>query len=57
MLACFAISFFALYDNYTAGKEHEWDEDLEGHWLISGTIAAHGTDSHPSIYQAWLNSI
>ena len=46
----FGISFFALYDNYTAGKEKEWDEELEGHWLISGTIAAHGTESHPSIY-------
>ena len=57
MLLCFAISFFALYDNYNAGKEGEWDESLEGHWIVSGTIAAHGTESHPSIYQPWLNAV
>ena len=57
MCIWFCISFFALYDNYTAGKEDEWDESLEGHWIIAGTIAAHGTESHPSIYQAWLNAV
>ena len=51
------MSFFALYDNYSAGKEDQWDEELRGDWIISGTIAAHGSDSHPSIYQAWLNAV
>ena len=41
------MSIFALYDNYTAGKEDQWDETLQGDFIISGTMAAHGTDSHP----------
>ena len=57
MLVCTAFSVFALYDNYTAKKEDEWDEQFEGHFIISGSIAAHGTDSHLSIYQAWLNAV
>ena len=44
------MSVFALYDNYKSGKEAEWDESLDAHWIIRGTIAAHGIDSHPSIY-------
>ena len=56
MLVGSAMSIFALYDNYTAGKEDKWDEQLEGNWIISGTIAAHGTESHPSIFQAWINA-
>ena len=51
------MSCFALYDNYTAGKEDQWDEELKGDFIISGSIAAHGTDSHPSVTQAWLNAV
>ena len=56
MMLCFIWSFFALYDNYTAGKEGEWDEKLDGHFIISGSICAHGEDDAPSSYQAWLNA-
>jgi len=48
---------FALVDNYSAGKEGEWDEKLDGHFIISGSIAAHGEDDAPSSYQAWLNAV
>ena len=42
MMVCLAFGLYALYDNYSAGNEAEWDEKLDGHVIISGTIAAHG---------------
>ena len=44
MLICLIFSFFCLIDNYSAGKEQEWDEGHDGHPIISGTIEAHGKD-------------
>ena len=49
MMICNWFSLFAMIDNYSADKAGEWDEKLDGHFIISGTIAAHGTDSAPSI--------
>ena len=48
MLLCFLFTFFCLFDNYWAGEEYDWDEDIDNHEFISGTIAGHGHDS-PSI--------
>ena len=39
------MTLFSLIDNYTAGSEGEWEEKNDGHFIISGTIAAHGEDS------------
>jgi hypothetical protein len=55
MLFALAWSVYALVDNYTADKEEEWDEGLDGHFIISGTICAHGEDGAPDPKQAWLN--
>lgn len=57
MLICFGIAFFCYWDNYLANKAEEWHEDLEGEWLIRGTIAAHGTEEAPSILQPWLLAV
>jgi hypothetical protein len=38
MVAAIAWSVYALYDNYTADNESEWHEQLDGHFIISGTI-------------------
>jgi hypothetical protein len=48
------LTIFPLYDNLSAGNESEWDEELDGHWIIRGSIAAHGTDGEPKVIQAWL---
>ena len=57
MLICTIVSFFCFWDNYTANKAGEWHNDLEGHEVIRGTIAAHGTEGSPSIVQTWLFAV
>jgi len=57
MLLCFGFAFFAIYTNYDADHEGDWDEELEknNHYMISGSIAAWGTDDEPPVLQTWLN--
>lgn len=57
MAVCSAWSTFALYDNYTAGKGGDWDDDFEDNSIMKGTIAAHGKDDEPSSIQAWINTV
>ena len=48
MFLCTLISVFALIDNYTAGNVDEHDDELQDHWAMSGSIAAHGKSGEPS---------
>lgn len=57
MLICTVISFYCFWDNYLTNKADEWDAALEGHEVIRGTIAAHGTENVPSIAQPWIFSV
>ena len=54
MLCCSPIVLFCLIDNYTADKEGEWEEESDGHLIISGTIAAHGQSGRPHDSQPWI---
>lgn len=59
MLVCFAFAFYAIYTNYDADHEGDYDTELEenNHYMISGSIAAWGTDDEPPVLQTWLNAV
>jgi hypothetical protein len=48
MIVGSVVAIYPMIDNYSAGNEAEWDDELDSHWMIRVSIAAHGKDGEPS---------
>jgi hypothetical protein len=54
---CTLVGVFMMVENYSAGKEDEWDSNNDGDIFLSGSLGAYGKDDHPSLAQPWLNVV